>query len=207
MSVWGSIASTVAGAAIAICVSWQNHYLTNKRERMIRDQKEYEELLFIGTELIFSLESYVRACLDIATDYRDIEQDGRTRTTIGTPIISFDDISGNWRVLSASLMYRIRELPFLQNEIESLIHDEADHNSEYAFHVMRCQYAKLAVRGLILSKQLRAEIKKLAQSNKPHDKKARLPDPSYGKNFDVRVWQAWRRAANARRQYRRDLFV
>lgn len=112
----------------ALSVVWLTHILARCREKMaIKDKAKLEqektdreqaaELCFIGSQLIFILESFVVNCADVAIDKGEKEKsdDPRAQVVIipGTeiPEISLAGVEGNWRVLRAWDMYRIMELP------------------------------------------------------------------------------------------------
>ncbi|EKS7814744.1 hypothetical protein [Edwardsiella piscicida] len=134
----------------------------DKRERAVAAKKADEERLFISTELVFVLETFVEDCVKIVIDDGEENADGEYYPITGTPVgLHLDEISGNWRVLPGWLMYRIRELPVLINEAERRVvytteFSTPPQHTEF-FKERQYQYARLGIRALRLSKYLRHE--------------------------------------------------
>ncbi|MGY0160694.1 hypothetical protein ACVQKW_14260 [Edwardsiella tarda] len=149
-----------AGAALGGVLLTQHRI--DKRERAAAAKKADEERLFISTELVFVLERFVEDCVKIVIDDGEENTGGEYYPTTSTPGgLKLDEISGNWRVLSSRLMYRIHELPVLLNEAERRIVYTTEvstppQHTEF-FKERQYQYARLGIRALRLSKYLRRE--------------------------------------------------
>ncbi|UCQ13141.1 hypothetical protein [Edwardsiella tarda] len=147
-----------AGAALGGVLLTQHRI--DKRERAAAAKKADEERLFISTELVFVLERFVEDCAKIVIDDGEENADGEYYPTTSTPSgLKLGEISGNWRVLSSRLMYRIHELPVLLNEAERRIVYTTDistppRHTEF-FQERQYQYARLGIKALFLSIRLR----------------------------------------------------
>ncbi|MCM7280135.1 hypothetical protein M8O33_21980 [Enterobacter bugandensis] len=180
-----SAAAALGGVALT-------HYFTRKREDAVAAKKNDSELLFIATELIFVLEMFAEECARVASDLGEPDQQGEYRPTTNLPEFVTTNITGDWRMLPPLIMYRIRELPILENEARRYVAAFSDHAWEPPFHteVFReriYHYTRLGLKALILSRRLR--------------QMARLP----GTRLDASEWSAqpvlwgvWRKERNLR---------
>lgn len=173
-SVWLPVISTLAGGVlaggVAILVTKLNHrYAREREENAAEEKKRYEqkiteaknekELLFIATELVFHLERFAELCVNLATDAGYEDNSGITRFSVIAEDLSLSQISGDWRVLPRQLMYRIRELPVLQNSADRAISAAAAHDDppdfDDTFYARRYQYAWLGLKTIILARRVR----------------------------------------------------
>ena len=125
----------------ALSIVWMTHLLTRSREKKaikekaqleeilaekkrlheqeLSDRKQASELRFIGSQLIFILESFAVNCADIAVDKGKIQENDAPRAepviipSAKIPEISLAGVEGDWRALRAWDMYRIMELPVM----------------------------------------------------------------------------------------------
>lgn len=100
-------------------------------------------------------------------------------------------MSGEWRVLTGKLMYRIRELRVLQNEAHRIIGGVGEYNhppcyTDY-FHERKYQYARLGMKALISAMRLRRTV------DLP---KTRLADTEW--SVHPILWKIWRRERRCR---------
>lgn len=177
-SAWMPVISTLAGGVlaggVALLVSRVNHRYAREREadaaaerrhheQHLAEEKQQTELLFITTELVFHLERFAEHCVRVATDAGYEDRDGFSRFSVVPEDLSLTDISGDWRVLPRQLMYRIRELPVLQNSVDRAVSSAAEHDNppDYSdtFFERRYQYAWLGLKTIILSRRLRTLAK------------------------------------------------
>lgn len=126
--IWGNVATgLITGlltGGITLTGIWLTHYFTLKRERQASEDKMKKELHYIATELVFMLERYAEGCFRVVTDDGqddDAPQPERKAVT-NYPELNLIDVSGDWRTLEPRLMYRIRELPVLQDEAHRQLH-------------------------------------------------------------------------------------
>lgn len=191
LSVWIPVVSALTGGmlagGVALLVSWQNHRYAREREeksvadrlrheQRVTEEKKEKELLFIATELVFHLERFAEQCVRVATDAGYEDGGGVTRFSVVPGDLSFTDITGDWRVLPRQLMYRIRELPVLQNSADRAIRSAAEHDDppDYSdtYDERRYQYTWLGLKTIILARRVR--------------KLAGLP----GTRLDATLWSA-----------------
>lgn len=173
-SVWLPVISTLAGGVlaggVAILVTKLNHrYAREREEKAAEEKKRYEqkitddknekELLFIATELVFHLERFAELCVKVATDTGYEDSSGITRFSVRPEVLSLTDISGDWRVLPRQLMYRIRELPVLQNSADRAVSAAEEHDDppdyDETFYARRYQYTWLGLKTIILARRVR----------------------------------------------------
>lgn len=89
----------------------------HEQEQTVR--KQAADLCFIGTQLIFILESFAINCADVAIDKGKKEENDDSRAQVvivpGTefPSINLTGVEGDWRALRAWDMFRIMELPVM----------------------------------------------------------------------------------------------
>lgn len=164
--IWVPLISTLAGAMVTGIIQYsvnrQNHKITLKREEKASKDKLEKERYFLATELVVLLEQFAQDCARVATDpghYNDDRQPVRV-TVVDYPGLDFTDVSGDWRALSPTLMYRIRQLVVQQKDANSLISatGENDHPPDYdEFYAERhYQYARLGMKAIIQASRLRS---------------------------------------------------
>lgn len=163
--IWGNVATgLITGlltGGITLTGIWLTHHFTLKRERQASEDKLKKELHYIATELVFMLEGYAEACVRVATDDGqddDAPQPEREAVT-DYPELNLTDVSGDWRILEPRLMYRIRELPVLQDEARRAIAYAAQIpdpplHKDY-FRERQYQFVRLGIKAVILAVRLR----------------------------------------------------
>ncbi|WP_244269299.1 hypothetical protein [Pantoea septica] len=206
MPVIQTLAGGLLAAGVAIFVNRQSHNFAREREekaaaerlrneKLAAEEKMQQERYFIATELIFMLEQFAEGCAQVANDHgedNEAAQSERERT-VDYPQINLSEVSGNWRVLSGLMMYRIRELPVLQNEAGRAIshaseHSWAPYHTGY-FWERQYQYARLGMKAVILAMRLR-KVAGLPET--------RLTDTEWSA-IPV-LWKVWRRERHRRTQ-------
>ncbi|EOC1318646.1 hypothetical protein ACI09J_003315 [Cronobacter turicensis] len=159
--IWGNVATGLITAGAAIGAVLLTHKFTLWRENRAAEKKIKQAQQFIAIELVFLLEQFAESCSDVAADSGELNDDRQPtrKTTIDYPDLSFTDVSGDWQVLDARLMYRIRELQVLQKEARKAIayHGEADPYGERQdyFRERRYHYAGLGLKAIIQVRRLR----------------------------------------------------
>jgi len=206
ISAWVPVISTLAGGtiagAVALLVSRLNHRYAREREETAAaerlrnetrasEEKLARERLFIATELVFLLEQYAEESARVAADAGDDNPQTEREPTVEYPDLALTAVSGDWRTLRGSLMYRIRQLPVLQNEAIRTIrgvveYDHPPHYSDY-FRERQYQFARLGMKAVILAMRLRKSTG-LPES--------RLQDTDWSA-YNV-LWRVWRRERKRR---------
>jgi len=117
---WLPLVQTLAGGVIAggvaLYVNHRSHKNALEREEKAAAEKLARERYFIATELVFMLETFAEGCARVATDDGEDDLHGERKTTTEYPVLAFTGVEGDWRALSELLMFRIREIPVLQDE-------------------------------------------------------------------------------------------
>lgn len=161
--IWGSVATGLITAGAAIAAVMLTHRFTLKREKQTSEERRTREYHFIATELIFMLERYVEQCARVATDdgQPNRERQPEYEPVTSLPELNLSAITGDWRVLDPLHMFRIRELPVLQDEANRAIEAEWE-NFDPPFHThyfkeRQYQYARMGIKAVILAMRLRRE--------------------------------------------------
>lgn len=186
--IWGNVATgLITGlltGGITLTGIWLTHRFTLKREKEASEDKLQRDRYFIATQLVFLLENYGEKCVLVAEDFGTEDGDGYTAEQHRMPVIDFSGISGDWRSLPLSLMYRLRELEIIQTGVMNMLSDLYDYDDqpqfdEY-FHSRRFHATRLGLKAFILAAKLR--------------KKSGLPAMAGGQWFAPRrLWTLYRR--------------
>lgn len=156
-SLWPQIITAVSSIGAALGGVNLTHHFTRRREERVAAAKQSSERLFIATELVFLLEQFAEACAGVATDHGYLNQDRITVPATDVPNLSYSAVTGDWRVLPAKLMYRIRELPVIQGEADRAIAAAEAYPPDYDefFEARQYQYTRLGLKAIIQSRRLR----------------------------------------------------
>ena len=188
-SLWPQIITAVSSAGAALGGVYLAHYFTRRREERAAAVKLASERLFIATELVFLLEQFAQESAAVATDDGYENQNGRTVPAKKYPVLNISAITGDWRVLPAKLMYRIRELPVMQGEADRTVNEAELIPPDYDefFEARQYQYTRLGLKALIQARRLRRLV------GLPH---TRL-DATRWSAQNV-LWQKWRQERKRR---------
>ncbi|MGL4032719.1 hypothetical protein ACR3LQ_00290 [Kosakonia cowanii] len=155
----GNVATGLITAGAAIVAVILTHRYTHWREKQAAVQKLKQERLFIATELIFLLEEFAVRCATIATDGAFENRYSLSGADVGLPEIDLSEVKGDWRVLPARLMYRIRELPITKQSSDRTITTggyRAPPYFEDTTTTRRYEYTRLGIRAIVLARSLRS---------------------------------------------------
>ncbi|HHH6298422.1 TPA: hypothetical protein ACP2RM_003654 [Escherichia coli] len=154
---WPQIITAGLTAGATLAGVWYGQWRTTEREKVTAAAKLASERLFIATELVFLLEQFAEGCAGVATDHGYVNQDGITIPETSLPDLDYASVSGDWRVLPATLMYRIRELPVLQDEADRVIRaaDACPPEYDEMFEARQYQYTRLGLKAIIQARRLR----------------------------------------------------
>lgn len=159
-SLWPQIITAVSSIGAALGGVGLTHHFTRRREERADAAKLESERLYISTELVFLLKKFAEECVQIATDRGYEDSQGITRAKVKKTVLSLSDVSGDWRVLPLTLMYRIRELTVLQDVADRAIADAEEHDDppdfSETFDERQYQYTKLGLKTIIQTRRLRA---------------------------------------------------
>lgn len=159
ISVWFPVITALAGIGGALGSQYVSHRFALQREGATAARKRHDELLFISTELIFLLEEFAENCALVAADCGERNQDGIIVATECTPVLDLTRVTGDWRVLTAKLMYSIRELPILLTEagryVESAYENDYPEDYSLTFQEKQYQYSRLGLKALFSAIRLR----------------------------------------------------
>lgn len=191
--IWGNVATGLITAGAAITAVILTHRYTLRREKQAAEQKLKREQLFIATELILMLEQYAEECTQVAIDdgWNVAPAQSEAEPYVDYPELNLADVSGDWRVLDLRHIYRIRELPVLQNEARRAIAyareipAPPDHKSY--FNERQYQFSRLGLIAVIMAERLR-RVAGLPGT--------RLADGEW--SAVSRLWKVWRRERHRR---------
>lgn len=196
-SLWPQIITAVSSIGAALGGVHLTHHYARSREEKAAAAKREAELYFISTELVFRLERFAQECAEVVQDEGEEDDKGYTRPTVRAEAFAPEDIAGDWRVLPARILYRIRELTVLIPEANRYISvvQEFDTPPDWqcTFQERRYQYSRLGMKAVLLSKRLR-------QLN--HMPSSRL-DASKWSAQSV-LWEQWRRGRKRRAKQARQ---
>ncbi|CAI2535967.1 hypothetical protein [Serratia ficaria] len=171
------------------------HRFTRKREQEAAERKIMADRYFIATELVFKLEDFAEACAAATQDEGEPDESGYFCKTTVVQSLEFGDVTGDWRALPASVMYRVLEFHVLQPEADGAIAHARDHDSppdfSWYFRERQYQYARLGLRALFLAKRLR---KITGMPSSRLDKYLWSPQKT--------LWQRWRKERKSRNRLR-----
>lgn len=157
--IWGNVATAIITAGAAIAAVMLTHRFTLRREKRAAEKKMRQARQFIAIELIFLLEEFAEGCARAATDTGHADNEGILRVSAERPDIDLTQIAGDWRVLPAALMYRIRELPILVNEADKYVASAWDNDwpPDYSrtFEERQYQYSRVGLKALFSAIRLR----------------------------------------------------
>ena len=157
------VISAGAGIVGALGSQWLSHIFITRREMRASKEKLNREQYFIATELVFMLERYAEGCARIVADYGKDNDDRQPEKEAETahPKLNLTNVSGDWRTLDQHVLYRIRELPVLQNEARNAIAYAAQIPDpplhERYFRERQYQFARLGFRAVSIAVRLRRE--------------------------------------------------
>lgn len=175
-SAWMPVISTLAGGVlaggVALLVSRVNHRYARelgaasaaerlRHEQQLTEDKRQKELFYLTTELVFVLERYAEVCARVASDNGkdDDSRQPERKSMTDYPELNLADVAGDWRALEFRHMYRIRELPVLQDEALRAIAYAGEIplpplHEDY-FRERQYQFARLGIKAVILAVRLR----------------------------------------------------
>ncbi|ECH4533797.1 hypothetical protein FRI63_08300 [Salmonella enterica] len=163
------------------------HHFTRKREERAAAAKQASERLYIATELVFLLEQFAEGSTLVAADSGEQDKDGITVPTETQPDIELTLVKGDWQVLPAKLIYRIRELPMLRAEAGKYVASAYENSwpPDYSptFQERQYQYSRLGLKALF------AAIRLLEVAGLPS---TRLNATSW--SAQPELWRVWRQA-------------
>lgn len=156
-SLWPQIITAVSSIGAALGGVSLTHHYTRKREERAAETRLASERLFIATELVFLLEQFAEACAGVSTDSGYINHELERVPEVTVPKLSYSSVTGDWRVLPAKLMYRVRELTVIQGEADRAINDADAYPPDYDefFEARQYQYTRLGLKAIFQARRLR----------------------------------------------------
>lgn len=154
---------TVGGALGGVLLGSR---LTGGRERLAREAKQREDLLFLAVTVSAVLEAFVSDCASVSTDdgtsmgQLSRTEDGEEYRSpqVETPKLDFSSLKVAWTALPPEMLDRLHALPAKLRNVESALSDLEEHDwspyDEYFEH-RQLRYAKLGVNAGQLSREIR----------------------------------------------------
>ncbi|ENA1737039.1 hypothetical protein ABF227_002989 [Yersinia ruckeri] len=160
INVWLPVLSGLITGGIALMGIYLAHRFTLVREQRAVQEKREAERYFIATELIFLLERFADACMQPAYDEGYYSNGEFKYVSSPRPELDFSGVTGDWRCLPYSLVYRLRELPALIEHSQRLVSDTFENvndptDPDEGLFVRRDQSARLGLKAIILALRLR----------------------------------------------------
>lgn len=198
LNLWVPVITGLAGIGGALGGQYVSHIYARQREKDAAARKHHDELVFITTELVFLLEEFAEGCALVAADNGVEDQQGICITTTNRPELELSQVTGDWRALPLTLMYRIRELPILLNEagkrVDSAYDNDCPPDYSFTFTERQYQYTRLGLKALLTVRRLR--------------KLAGLPPTRLDAtpwSAQPVLWETWRRERKGRAEFRRTM--
>ena len=150
---WSQIITAVSSAGAALGGVCLTHRFARRREERAAADKAAAERLYITTELVFLLERYASAWepllrKDISTLCAESDQ---------IPALDLSAADGNWRVLPARQIFRIRSLEADQTALYSRVEQEKSLPFQTVRQSLILECYRTALRAFILAAKLRRE--------------------------------------------------
>lgn len=83
-----------------------------RREKEDAGEKREAEFRYINTELIFRQEEFAQKCALVVADYGvALREDADLAASVSEPVLTLEDIDGEWKSVPPELLYFILELP------------------------------------------------------------------------------------------------
>lgn len=185
ISVWIPVITALAGIGGALGSQYISHRFTLNREKKASEDKMQRERYFIATGLVFLLERFAQRCVYSAYESGFNEPEhGHFRVNHTLPELSYDGIDGDWRSLPPELMFRLSQMPVLQQEakqsIESAFGNDNPYDGSTGLSEINKHSSRLGLRAIRLSRELRQIC------SMPHD------------DLSAHHWSAWRMLSIAR---------
>jgi hypothetical protein len=142
-SLWPQIITAVSSAGAALFGVGMTHHFTRRREKDAADRKRQEERRFITTELVFLLERY-------ASEWQMMRW-SQSFNEVSYPTLDLSGVTGDWRVLDAHQLLRIRLLEADHSDVIKQLHPRSvDSHSHLAAY-------RTGLRAFLLAAKLRRE--------------------------------------------------
>ncbi|HDK6063971.1 MULTISPECIES: hypothetical protein [Klebsiella] len=185
ISVWIPVITALAGIGGALGSQYISHRFTLNREKKASEDKMQRERYFIATGLVFLLERFAQRCVYSAYESGFNEPEhGYFCVNHTLPEFSYDGIDGDWRSLPPELMFRLSQMPVLQQEalqsIQSAFGNDDPYDGSDGLSEINKQSSRLGLRAIRLSRELRQIC------SMPHD------------DLSAHHWSAWRMLSIAR---------
>lgn len=149
-SLWPQVITAVTSIGAALGGVSLTHHYSRRREVRAAADKAAAERLYIATELVFLLERYASSWTYLR--WRSLEELSRDNKT---PVLDLSGASGDWRVLPARLIFRIRSLEADQLALISLIKlMESTHKGREDLTI-NLECFQMGLRAFILAAKLR----------------------------------------------------
>lgn len=149
-----------ASALLALLVRWGIETLQHRA-------KHQQDVDYLAVRVVCELERFMAGC-DVVI--HDTGRDLNTGAWIGeekAPLLTFDDLKVEWKVIAPSLVYRVLNLPGDQAAADrwvmSLLEDDWE-GTETPASIRRREYIKLGAKAA----QLASELRDLAPVPQPH---------------------------------------
>ncbi|WP_142472479.1 MULTISPECIES: hypothetical protein [Enterobacteriaceae] len=131
-SLWPQIITAVSSAGAAFGGVWYGQKLIIQREKDYAAAKLASVRLFIATELVLLLERFAQRCVYSAYKSGFYEPEREYfRVNHTQQELSYDGIDGDWRSLPPELMFRLSQMPVLQQEAKVSIESAFDNDGPY----------------------------------------------------------------------------
>lgn len=134
---WPVLAATVTVTGGLLVVILTHHFTRRRELQMLEEKRRREkedagekreaELRYISTGLIFRLEEFAQKCALVAADYGvALREDAELVASVSEPVLTLEDIDGEWKSVPPELRYFVRELPVRPKAVGAVLDEVYD---------------------------------------------------------------------------------
>lgn len=149
--IWGNVATGLITAGAAIAAVMLTHRFTLKREKLLAQNKQQQELHYLATELAFLLERYASGWVSLMWFHMHQYREG----TAPIPDLDLSPAAGDWRALPSVVVFRLRSLEEEHRELARVLLNKPDPEflPEPGYLRLRCY--KLGIKAFLLAGRMR----------------------------------------------------
>lgn len=149
--IWGNVATGLITAGAAIAAVMLTHRFTLKREKLMAQNKQQQELHYLATELAFLLERYASGWVSLMWFHMHQYQEGNAPI----PNLDLSPAAGDWRALPSAVVFRLRSLEEDHREVARALLKKPDPEflPEPGYLRLRCY--RIALKAFLLGARMR----------------------------------------------------
>lgn len=123
--------------------------ITSLREWIVLSKSRRKGAVYLVSRIAPLLDDFVARCASVSRDVGEEDPEGRTFTSVATPMLDLKDLDVDWKTLPADLMRELLEIPFRIDVAEKAIANVDEHadpyDNNYTFEIRRMEYGQLGL--------------------------------------------------------------